>query len=95
MQTPTIIVRLIGIYMLTASIMALVQIGRFTTAMPVMPGVNVQQNQMIGDFQIYAWIGIVIGLAATAFAGILARLLTFDAGPRRGHDDLSDRFFGR
>ena len=95
MKTPTIIVRLIGIYMLTTSIMALVQLGRFTTAMPMLPGVNVQQNQMIGDFQIYAWIGIVIGLAATTFAGFLAKLLTFDADSRVGHDDLSGRFLGR
>jgi hypothetical protein len=102
MKTPTILVRLIGIYLLTTSTITLIQIGRMTTMqqamqpkIPGIPSVNIPQNPMLDDMQIYGWIGIVVGLVAVAAAGFLARLLTFDADSRGGSDDFSDRLLRR
>jgi hypothetical protein len=84
MKTPTIIVRLIGIYLLTNSIITLIQVGR-------MASMQQAQNPMLGDMQIYAWIGIIVGLVATAIAGVLARLLTFDSEEPKKNPSLRDQ----
>ena len=38
------------------------------------------QIQISGDVWTYVIVYLVVGLAATAFAGFIARILTFDAG---------------
>jgi len=94
MKTPTIIVRLIGIYLLTNSVITLIQIGRMASmqqAMPAMLTSNIPQNPMLGDMQIYAWIGIIVGLVATVIAGVLARLLTFDSEEPKKNPSLRDQ----
>ena len=53
------------------------------------------QQQLSGDLAVYLWIGLFVGLAATAFAGPLARILTFDAAAREPSVDLSERLLGR
>jgi hypothetical protein len=118
MKTPTLIVRLIGIYLLATSIIGLVQIGRqasmqestqmamqqqmqeaikFQTihGLPTSKMPSIPENPMISDMQVYLWIEIVVGLAASAFAGFLARLLTFDADSRSDTDEFSDRLLRR
>jgi translation initiation factor 6 (eIF-6) len=111
MKTPTIIVRLIGIYLLTTSTIGLIQISRQEAVQEAMqqqiqqtirqqtaglPHVQMQSTQMsenplIGEIQIYSWIGIVVGLTAIAAAGFLARLLTFDAEPKKNNPSLRDQ----
>lgn len=76
MKTPTLIVRLVGIYLVVQSSMTLLQVQK----MKALGGIGSAQNQIVGDIWIYAIAGLVVGLAATAFAGIIARLLTFDSG---------------
>jgi hypothetical protein len=114
MKTPTLIVRLIGLYLLATSIFGLVEIGRQESmqiamqqqmretirkqTFPFLPSQEVPsipENPMIGDMQVYLWIEIVIGLAASARAGFLARLLTFDSGSQGGADEYPDRFLRR
>ncbi|MDQ5980686.1 MAG: hypothetical protein QG602_3663 [Verrucomicrobiota bacterium] len=91
MKTPTIIVRLGGLYLLATSGVGLVQLNK-ARQMAAQFGMN--QNQITGDIQLYLWLGLFVGLAATAFAGPLARILTFDAEPREPSVDLSARLLG-
>ncbi|MBX3751531.1 MAG: hypothetical protein KF897_15740 [Opitutaceae bacterium] len=49
------------------------------------------QIPKVVDFQLYLWIGLVVALGATAFAGPLARLLTFDSEQREPAVDISDQ----
>jgi len=44
---------------------------------------------------VYLWLGLGAGLAATLFAGPLARILTFDSEPRESSPDLEDQLLGR
>jgi hypothetical protein len=53
------------------------------------------QNQMLADFSVFLWLGVILGLGATIFAGLLARLLTFDSDPSQNSLDLSDKFLRR
>ncbi len=92
MKTPTLIVRLIGLYLLMTCSFALFQIQK---APAMVPGFQAKQNQMVGDFQLYAWLGLLVGLGATIFAGPLARVLTFDSEPKGKTADSTDRFLGR
>jgi hypothetical protein len=92
MKTPTIIVRLGGLYLLTTCGVGLLQLNK-TQQMVAQFGMK--QNQITGDIQLYLWIGLLVGLAATAFAGPLARILTFDAEPQGPAVDLSERLLGR
>ncbi len=49
------------------------------------------QLPKVVDFQLYLWIGLVVALGATVFAGPLARLMTFDSEPREPSVDFSDQ----
>jgi hypothetical protein len=89
MKTPTLIVRLIGLYLLTTCSIGLLQLNK-AQAMVLQTGGS--QNKMIADFGIYLWVGLLIGLGATIFAGPLARILTFDSDPSEESLDLSDQF---
>ena len=88
MQTPTIIVRLIGLYLLVNCSIALFQIHQAG-------GIGGQENSIIQKIQIYAISGLVIGIAASFFAGPLARLLTFDADPKTANSDVSNKLLDR
>ena len=76
MKTPTLIVRLVGLYLIGQNTIALIQAQK----MNAMGGMGLAQQQIVGDIWIYAVVGLLIGLAATIMAGRLARVLTFDAG---------------
>lgn len=77
MKTPTLIVRLVGLYLLGSGMMVLLQLQKMGA---MNAGMGLRQNSVVADAQLYAAIGSFIGLAATVFAGRLARILTFDAG---------------
>ena len=77
MKTPTLIVRLVGLYLIVQSTIALLQAQKIN-AMDRSMGLT--QQQIVGDISIYAIAGLLVGLAAAIFAGPLARILTFDAG---------------
>ncbi|MGA2445210.1 MAG: hypothetical protein ABSG50_07270 [Opitutaceae bacterium] len=91
MKTPTLIVRLVGLYLLATCPVALFQIQK----VHALAGASTLQDNLVGVFQFYAWLGLVVGLAATLFAGPLARLLTFDSEPRDKSADLSDQLLER
>jgi uncharacterized membrane protein YqgA involved in biofilm formation len=76
MKTPTLIVRLVGLYLIVHNTIALIQVQKING----MGGVGPAQEQIVGDIRIYAVAGLLAGLAAVIFAGPLARILTFDAG---------------
>jgi hypothetical protein len=76
MKTPTLIIRLIGIYLIVTSVTTMLQLQK----MKGITGGWLPQIQITGDAWTYVIVYLVVGLAATAFAGLAARLLTFDAG---------------
>ena len=88
MKTPTLIVRLAGLYLFSSSALALLQFSKMTADSGILDG---QQGQLLSDFKLYLWSGVIVGLGVTAFAGPLARLLTFDSEPRQRLQELGDR----
>jgi len=76
MKTPTLIVRLVGLYLIVQNSITLIQAQRINT----MGDMGLTQQQIVGDIRIYAVVGLLAGLATALFAGLLARILTFDAG---------------
>ena len=92
MKTPTLIVRLLGLYLLTTCSIGLLQFHKVRVIADQLGGA---QNQMIADISIYLWLGLIVGLGATIFAGPLARLLTFDSEPSGRSHDFSDQFLRR
>jgi hypothetical protein len=90
MKTPTLIVRLLGLYLILACGIGLIQIGRVhSLSGPI--GIAAQQQTVISNLQTYAIIGLLVGIAATAFAGPLARLLTFDSEPKAERTEIADQ----
>jgi hypothetical protein len=79
MKTPTLIVRLCGLYLLVQCTITLLQLQRMGA---MSGGMALRQNPVTGDIQLYALAGWVSGLAAILFAGPLARILTFDSDPK-------------
>ncbi len=78
MKTPTLIVRLVGLYLLTTCGIGLHQIGKMQGIVAMAGG---RQGQSLGDFGLYLWGGVIAGAIATLFAGRVACLLTFDSEP--------------
>ena len=76
MKTPTLIVRLVGLYLIVHNSIVLLQAQQINA----MGGIGLAQQQVVGDIRVYALVGLLVGLAAAIFAGLLARALTFDAG---------------
>ena len=76
MKTPTLIVRLIGLYLILQNTGTLIQAHKINA----MGEIGLAQQQIVGDIWIYAVVAMLIGLAATIMAGRIARVLTFDAG---------------
>ncbi|MDB6165783.1 MAG: hypothetical protein JWQ83_923, partial [Lacunisphaera sp.] len=67
MKTPTLIVRLVGLYLIVHNTVALIQAQKINA----MGGVGFAQQQIVGDIRIYAVVGLLAGLAAAIFAGPL------------------------
>lgn len=74
MRICTLIVRLLGFYLVTMGSVTLYQMQR---AKSMMGGLN---NPFTSDVAGFAIVQFLVGLAAVLFAAKLARLLTFDAG---------------
>jgi len=88
MKTPTLIVRLVGLYLLVSCSINLVQIHRAQSLLGS-NGFGPQQESIVSDMQLYSIFGLIVGAAATWLAGPAARLLTFDSAPNEM--DLSER----
>ena len=86
MKTPTLIVRLFALYILVNCAITLIQVYRVQAAGPVSDA----QAATFHDLQMYSIVGVVVGLAGTAFAGFFARLLTLDAESRGAKHDPSE-----
>ena len=88
MKTPTLIVRLVGLYLLITCSINLVQIHQ---AYSILASSSFgSQPTLIGtNSQVYSIFGLIVGAALTWLAGPTARLLTFDAEPDKM--DLSER----
>jgi hypothetical protein len=71
MKTPTLIVRLIGLYLLQSNIFALIQLRNVAS---VPPGAI----DPASGIRIYVYVSLIIALVAVVFAGHLAHLLTID-----------------
>jgi H+/Cl- antiporter ClcA len=91
MKTPTLIVRLAGLYLLVNCGLTLRQLHSLSALGPVGPA----QQSTLGDIQLYALLGLIVGLTGTLFAGLLARLLTFDAQPRVSQSEITGRLLDR
>lgn len=53
------------------------------------------QNEVVADIEIYLWVGVVVGLGASRYAGPLARMLTFDSEPKDSSSDFGDKFIDK
>ena len=82
MKTPTLILRLIGLYLLTKCSFVLLHLKKAQAMAGPFGG---SSGPMVEELNFYLWIGLVLGMGATLFAGPLARLLTFDAGIAERH----------
>ncbi len=78
MKTPTLIVRLVGLFLTLWSVQTFLQLRRAAD----FSSEELLANPSLADAQLYAWLALIVGIVATAFAGQLARLLTFDAASR-------------
>ena len=78
MKTPTLIVRLAGIYLLVNAFFALFSL----TQVPIPDG------SALGVFKYSCAFGACLGLVVTRYAGWFAKILTFDAQdePESGSD---------
>jgi hypothetical protein len=89
METCTLLVRLAGLCVFGKSGMVLHAVIQTKSLMGSMAAGNKMSLagnpalQQIATMQAYAIAGLLIGLGAIIFAGPLARVLTFDAQPRR------------
>lgn len=62
MKTPTPIVRLVGLHLLTTCSVGLLQLNQAQAMVGKFGGTR---NQMRADFSIYLWLGVIVGLGAT------------------------------
>ena len=92
MKTPTLIVRLVGLYLLVTCAVGLMQLKKAQAMASQFGGANMPA---MSDLGVYLWLGLGAGLAATLFAGPLARILTFDSEPRESSPDFEDQLLGR
>ncbi len=77
MKTPTLIVRLVGLYLLIKCSIGLLQLKR---AQAMVGLVGSSSMPLVEDFRLFLWLGLALGLVSTLFAGPFARILTVDAG---------------
>lgn len=74
MKICTLVVRLVGLYLVSVGTVTLYQMQR---AKSMMGGLG---NPFSGDVVGFAIVQLIVGLLAVIFAAKLARLLTLDAG---------------
>ena len=91
MKTPTLIVRLVGLYLMVNASLTLIQLRSVESMGPI----GAAQQSTLGNIRIYAVLGLLIGIAGTLFAGPLARLLTFDAKPRMTQAEVTEKLLQR
>ena len=91
MKTPTLIVRLVSLYLVVNCTLTLLQIHSLSSMGPL----GGAQQSTISDLQLYAILGLIVGITGTAFAGPAARLLTFDAKPRVSQSEVTERLLAR
>jgi len=80
MKTPILIVRLIGLYMIVKSVhgfMVLSELKRIRVQMEQMVGTSIPQAS---PNLLLLLLMLLVGILVAWHAGVLARLLTFDAG---------------
>ena len=77
MVLPTLIIRLLGLYLLLSGSEALWQLHGQTHGQL---GGALGQLPQVMNFKSILIARVLVGITATAFAGRLARLFTFDAG---------------
>ncbi len=88
MKTPTLIVRLVSIYLCLSCVGSLMMIHKAVT----LGGATITASGGIfSEMQVFAWLFLIVGIVGVMFAGPLARLLTFDSEPRVKSEDLSDQ----
>ncbi|WP_221032362.1 hypothetical protein [Actomonas aquatica] len=91
MQTPTLIVRLLGFYLTFIGTQGLIMLHRMKSMM----GGNrfgSAEIPMANDMKIWLWLSLLLGLWLVIRAGQVARWLTFDAEPSRSSGlSFSDR----
>ncbi len=92
MKTPTLIVRLLGIYLCVSAIGSLIVIHK---AVKIGGATVTASGGPFGEFQVFAWLFLIVGIVGVMFAGPLARVLTFDSEPREKSEDLSDQLLRR
>ena len=85
MKTPTLMVSLVGLYLLGHGAITLLQLQKIGT---MGAGMGLQQNPVLSDVQFHAIIELFLGLGATVLAGRLALILTLDSGPDDKSADL-------
>ena len=80
MKTPTLIVRLIGLYMIVKSVHGFMMVAE-------MKKIRLQMEQMMGSSipqpapnVLLLVLMLLVGILVAWHSGVLARLLTFDAG---------------
>ena len=82
MKTSTLILRLIGLYLLTKCSLGLLHLKKAQAMVGPFGG---SSGPMVEELRLYLWLGLVLVMGATLFAGPLARLLTFDSGTTERH----------
>lgn len=95
MKVCTLIVRLVGIFMLVRSIIAFIEVKSMQGAMQTnLGGASISINGLgmvdgqMSRMQIYIWLGILTGLLCTIFAHFVARLLTFDVADGKSVESI-------
>ncbi len=95
MQTPTLIVRLLGLYLTITGIQGLVTLYRMrhlAKSIDLNISVSIANHPLTHDALFWLIGSLLVGLFMTWRAGWLAHLLTFDAdGARRSGLSFSDR----
>ena len=87
MKTPTLIVRLIGIYLLVTGVYSLYTISQIPA---IASGAAANQIELAKYTSAFS---ACIGLVAARYAGWFAKVLTFDSEPKSKNDDLSERVY--
>lgn len=84
MKTPTLIVRLVGFYLIVKCSLILMQVREAETAVPSF-GIELA-GPMLSSLHFQSAMGLLAGLLIARFSGLLARWLTFDARSRQRYE---------
>lgn len=87
MKTPTLIVRLVGIYLVVKCGLSLVALSTLRSSPAVASGAT---SGFMSQMDFACWAGVILGACAVLQAGSLARLLTLDSEPGARKPDITD-----